>query len=170
MMTNQEKTVSRRNTVNDRNGLQGRKAALKDLSPLNVSERHTPSATNMQMRGQAFNANRLFGTTNSVQDAHEGQSNLSLSFINNQNLYSRQLNDNFSDQLLHDSNQLRQQKAQLEKDNALLLQKTDHQNQEIQMLKDKILAQKVEQDQLIKVIQSSSDKLPDPSQIKYVEE
>ena len=144
MMTNQEKTVSRRNTVNDRNGLQERKAALKDLSPLNVSERHTPSATNMQMRGQASNANRLFGTTNSMQDAHERQSNLSLSFINNQNLYSRQLNDNFSEQLLHDSNQLRQQKAQLEKDNALLLQKTDHQNQEIQMLNDKILAQKVE--------------------------
>lgn len=100
----------------------------------------------------------MFGTINSLPDLHDKQSNSSRSAVHHHNcnhdLYYRHLNDNLSEHLLNDSHQLRQQKAAVDKENALLLQKTDHQNQEIEMLKEKIKAMQAEQAQLIKVLQS----------------
>ena len=147
-----------------------RTSAQRNFSPLHISDSNAPSAARFRDRTQNLGFNRLFGTINSLQDFNDKQSNSSLSLINNHDYYYKHLNDNLSEHLLTDSHQLRQKKATLEKDNALLLQKTDHQNQEIEMLKDKIKAMQAEQGQLIKVIQSYDGSPRCSTERKYFEE
>lgn len=87
-------------------------------------------------------------TLNTMPDMPELQSNLSLSYLKHYHHKNKPCNENQSEQqlelLMYDTEVLKHQNSDLEKENALLRQKVEQQQEEIEALKEKERANKLE--------------------------